>query len=156
MENIMKLKALAVATFALGSSFALADSYRADVSAIYDDFDGDIKTTALAGAFYFKDVDTTGKPLAEADFLQKASNFNVAASTSDFGASDNLDAVSAGVEFYVPDTIFYVAADVTNFSAGGDSDTNWTATLGVTPIDGLLVTTQYDDDVDYKFNLQAN
>lgn len=157
MEKIMKLKALAAITaLSLGSSLALADSYRSEFAAAYDDFDGDVKTLLVGGAFYFDQVDTSGKPLAEAAFLNKASNVSLIAGTADInGASDNVDTVGAGVEFYVPNTILYVAADVTRWSVGDDSDNNWTATLGVTPIDGLLVTTQYDDDVDYEFNVQA-
>lgn len=151
----MKFKAIVATAALLSSASVLADPYRADISATYDDLDGDVKTTALHGDFYFKPVETSGKPLAEAAYLQKASNVNLSIGTKDFGGDDNIDVVVAGVEFYVPDTILYVAADFARASAGGNSDSNWTATLGVTPIDGLRVTTVYDDSVDYKFNVQA-
>jgi len=153
----MKITAVAmISALSLSAHVALADSYKADLSVGYADFDGDASTLYANGQFFLNEVDTKGKPLAEAAFLQRASNLALSVGTTDIdGVDDNIDHVAAMGEFYVPDTMLYVAAGVVRVDGGNESDTDWVASVGVTPIDGLLITTDYDHDLGYDFNLHA-
>lgn len=141
-------KILGVAVALVVSNAAIADSYRTEITAGATDSDATDTSFDLGIRYHFQEVDTSGKPLAEAAFLNKSSN--VYAETVNI-AGDGDTETTAGVEFYLPNTMFYGGFDVTKT----DDNTSWTATLGVTPIDGLLVTTSYKEDVDYDLNLDA-
>ncbi|WP_370979298.1 putative porin [Agaribacterium sp. ZY112] len=89
----MKKLALATATLAAmaGTSAFAADTYRAEVGVGYDQIspDGgdDIGNYNIYGDFYFKEVDTSKGPLAEAAFLDKASNVGLTYADSDVDGS---------------------------------------------------------------------
>lgn len=141
-------KILGVAVALVVSNAAIADSYRTEITVGATDSDATDTSLDLGIRYHFQEVDTSGKPLAEAAFLNKSSN--VYAETTNI-AGDGDTETTAGVEFYLPNTMFYGGFDVTKT----DDNTSWKATLGVTPIDGLLVTTSYEEDVDYNLNLDA-
>lgn len=67
----------------------------------------------------------------------------------------------AEVRFYVPDTIFYLEAELlfTESSAPGleaeNTDNVWRGALGLASVDGLLFLTRYSDDQDYRFNIET-
>jgi hypothetical protein len=155
----MKLKSLSAAiTLSLASSAAFAGSYNAEVSVGYTDFDGDADAISLMGELFFAPVNTDGHPLEEAAFLEKASSVELSYTSISDGPAD-LTAAILGVNYYIPDTIFFAGAAIarTTVEVGSfdDSDTDWGLVAGVTPIDGLLVTTEYFNEAGYDLNLHA-
>ncbi|WP_036188627.1 putative porin [Marinimicrobium agarilyticum] len=143
----MKFKSLALATaFAFSSGFAVAD-YQSEIGADYTDVEDGDGAFGMYGELHFSPVQTRNHPLAEAAFLERSSNV-FARGGNDF------DLLTVGGELYVPDTMFYVKAEVVRDDRFADSDTTAYATLGLTPIDGLRVTTTFSDD-GYDANLSA-
>lgn len=155
----MKFKSLSTAiALSLASTTAFSGSFNAEVTANYADLDGDADTIALIGELYFAQVNTDGHPLEEADFLEKASNVELAYASTSAGPVDSTLA-TLGVNYYIPDTIFFAGAAIARATVEvgsfDDSDTDWGLTAGVTPIEGLLVTTEYFNEPGYDLNLQA-
>jgi hypothetical protein len=151
LMNSRKIVPLCVAA-ALGcaSLSAFADDYRAEVqlNATRIDPDGDfphIDTFGVNGTYYLEPVKTDGLPLAEAAFLGKSSYVGASASRAEFDGA-HTDFYSAGIGYYVPNTIFFGSLGAVHSKFGGESDTTWVGTFGVTPFDGLLVTTSFDED----------
>jgi hypothetical protein len=145
----MKMKTLAVAILlASGSSFAAANSYQAEVGGNITIVDGADNYFGLYGEYHFTPVNVgTTNPLAEAAFLNRSSNVFVR-------GDHDLDVLQAGVEFFVPDTMFYVKGAVTSNRLGNNTDDGWYAQIGLMPMDGLLITTTLDDN-DYDPNVQV-
>lgn len=150
----MKLKTL-VATMALtcASSVALAQNYNFEVGVNYTDIDRDVGGSddafGVYGKYYFQEVRPGNNPLAEAAFINRSSNAYV-------NGRDDLDVVNAGVEFYIPDTIFYGAAEIQRQDYDGQSTENdWGVRLGLTPLAGLRVWTEYWDEPGYDANIHA-
>ncbi|ARU29497.1 putative porin [Cellvibrio sp. PSBB006] len=150
----MKLKTL-VATMALtcASSVALAQNYNFEVGVNYTDVDydagGNDDFFGVYGEYHFQEVRPGNNPLAEAAFINRSSNAYVI-------GNNDLDVVTAGVEFYIPDTIFYGAAEIKREDYDGSSTENdWGVRLGLTPITGLLVWTEYYDEPGYDANIHA-
>lgn len=160
--------------------FALSETYRTEISANYgetdsDYYSGDNYSVGLSGKLYFSPVDTAGLPLAEAAFLQKASSFSVSLSNSEYEyEGDNQDAYSRGANltYFVPNSIFFVGAGITenkwtyhyrlndesNFIKGStDWESRWNAAVGIAPIDGLQVWSDFYEhtDVSEHWNLNA-
>ncbi len=143
----MKFKSLALATaFAFSSGFAVAD-YQSEVGANYTDVEDGDGAFGVYGQMHFSPVQTRNHPLAEAAFLERSTNVYAA-------AGDDFDSLTVGGELYVPDTMFYIGARVNRVDTGADDETTAYATLGLTPIDGLLVTTEFSED-GYDANLSA-
>jgi len=143
----MKIKTLAVATAMIFSSgLASANSYQGEVGATYTDVDGGDGSFGLRGELHLNPVQTRNLPLAEAAFLQQSSNIYAE-------SSDDFDNLTVGGELYIPDTMFFVGAGVNRISNGG-SDTTLFASLGLTPIDGMLITTDFTDD-GYDANIEV-
>lgn len=147
----MKLKALAVATACVfGSAAAVAAPYQIEAGASYYHLDRDSGGSdgafGVRGEYHFAPVQTREHPLAEAAFLERSTNVYAQ-------GADDFDALSIGGEFYVPNSMFYVAADVSRYDYGS-SDTVVTGTFGVLPLDGLLITTSVTDD-GYDANVSA-
>lgn len=146
----MKLKALSAAIgFSMYSAFALASPYQAEVSATYeggDDYDG----VHLEGEWHFNTVNTARHPLAEADFIQRSSHVSVDYRYRDFDET-SVDEMNVELDYFVPNSIFFVGAGYHR----DDGDNDWSVTLGVLPMQGLLVTTTYRGDAGYDLNLAA-
>ncbi len=131
---------------------AQADDYRFELGASFDRalFDGDISDDdadifSIGGTFYLKPVPTDGVPLAEAAFLHRSSFVAAQIARVDVGG-ENFDLLGANFGYYIPNTIFFGRIGVTKADIGEDDDTNVNGTFGVMPIDGLLVTTDFDED----------
>ncbi len=134
-------------------------------SVIYTDHDE--WTVSLGGVSYFKQVDTTRGPLAEAAFLNRASGARLIYSRTetevsmkawgDYEASGETrtDYAIGQIEYFIPDSIFYlslgVAAAQARYSSSmtedyvtettsekSDWDYKGVASLGITPLDGLM------------------
>lgn len=143
------------ATIALtcASSIALAQDYSFEVGANYTNVDPDEGRSSdyigAYGEYHFQPVRVGNNPLAEAAFINRSSNVYV------FGYED-LDVLHAGVDFYIPDTIFYVGAEFSRTDRDGQDNNNDVGVrLGLTPVTGLQIWTQYWDEPGYDANLHA-
>jgi hypothetical protein len=147
-------RACLAAAFALGLSVQVqADDYRWELGLAFDRamFDGDdVPDTDLlnvGGTFHLQPVRTDGLPLAEAAFLSRSSFLSAGAARFEAG-DEKFDVFGANFGYYVPNTIFYGRIGVLKFDddLGLGDDTNVNATFGIAPFDGLLVTTDFDED----------
>jgi hypothetical protein len=128
-------------------------AYQFETSVAYTDYyDGLYTGTIFRGAYYFSQVTTDSKPLAESAFLGKNSNINFGYADFESDDFDAQDSSFVSISYYIPNSIFF-----TSVSYSEDEDENdATLNLGISPIDGLLITTQHDKDADeYNENLYA-
>ena len=157
-----KLRSLAPALlFALAPAAALADDYRFEVKGTFDrhmrsndgDSSADLDVATLAGTWYFAPVSTDNVPLAEAAFLGRASSLSAIAAQLDL-LGTHLDAQSASVGYYIPGTMFYAGVGVlrdedliglSSTTVLTEYNTTWSGTLGIAPLDGLLLTTDFQE-----------
>jgi len=122
----------------------------------------DSETYSLEGIYYFNPVQTRTHPLGQAAFLERASNIRIGYNRETLegpdqtftngedqwfvqeGTSSSVDAVSVRGEWYLPGDLFYMGLGLTHFEEdffGSRSDTRWSASLGITPAEGLLIST---------------
>ncbi len=153
----MKKYFLPLALTACFSTISFAEDYQFDVAGVIakEDLDNlNVDSTVIAAGiqYHFKGVDTSQGPLAEAGYLNKSSNISALQMTDISGDAD-VDVTILSGEIYIPNTMFYLKADHAIFDGGDDSTT--TLHFGLTPIDGLLLTTYYNDDTDYQANINA-
>jgi hypothetical protein len=157
----MKLKLLVAALGVAASGFALADTYQADVaaSAARHDVDGinsNFNRYDVIGHYYFNAVKTDNVPLAEAAYLGKNSNFFAGyARTNADGIDSRTNSYGVGLEVYIPESFLYVKAAAQRDSIDGHHLNDWYTSIGITPIDGLLITTEYDHEDGYDANIHA-
>lgn len=149
----MKKLLTAIGIVAATSAAFTAQAYQFEVGARYSHVDvdhaGSDNAFGLYGQYFFQDVRVGTLPYAEAAFLNRSSFAYVT-------TSDDFDHVSAGAAFYIPDTMFYVAGEVRRDKFPGAGHNNdWGIKLGLTPIAGLLVWTQYYDEPGYDANIHA-
>lgn len=157
---MIRLHRLAPALLLALAPAAFGDDYRFEVKGAFardqpaGDFLDDIDIMSLGGTWYFEPVSVDGVPLAEAAFLGRVSFLSAIAARFDgfFGTHLNVQGVSAG--YYIPHSIFYVNAGashgqtVTAISSTivqKEYDTRWFGTVGVAPLDGLLVYTKFQE-----------
>ena len=159
------MKKLAIAS-ALLSALAItgtANAYQAEVgaAAAYIDPDNGSSGSAFGvdGTYYFNPVQTRNAPLAEAAFLDRASNVNAQATFADRGDLDN-NTYGVGAEVFVPNSDFYLSGNISKneaerFNILGqkyDFDTTYySAEVGYLPAPGLLIAAGvkgYDNDND--------
>lgn len=176
----MKLKLLpAMITTAgfLTAPFALAATYQSEISATYADIDANKSSeegylVSLEGTYYFAPVDTANHPLAEAAFIQKASNVYLNLGNAEYKYKDDgqrLDIYlrTLGVDFYIPNSMFYLGAGINehkskaSWSGEDYSDsTKWDSTgfvkVGIAPVTGLLVWSEFTEDVDVSDDWNIN
>jgi len=157
----MKLKMIVAACALVASGVVLADSYQTELNADATRVDSDStkdKTTSynVGGSYYFNAVKTDNVPLAESAYLGK--NSNVFASANLFpkqnGISSN-QAYTLGAEFYIPESFLYVSAGGSHSTLSHVDNNDWFTTVGITPIDGLLITTEYAHNAGYDANIHA-
>jgi hypothetical protein len=162
MENFMKFSRTILSTMLLASTATFANAYNGEVGLKYTD-NGvtllnntspieDVSTIQLHGIYNFSEVNTDGKPLAESAFLGKNSFVRASHSEFDADGGGSADAQTIGVGFYIPNSIFYVGAEHYKFEDSDDTQIE----VGVTPIDGLLISTSYFTESDgYEPNIEA-
>lgn len=147
----------------LATSFGSAHAYQAEVGGtinVYDFDEVDTETGfAVDGTYYFNPVQVKNNPLNEAAFLDRASNVNAEISYIDLDFADKTT-FGAGIEYFVPNSDFYLSADIghSTVKADGldnDNTLNYRAEVGYLPVPGLLVAVgldghdnDYDDNVD--------
>jgi len=139
----MKLKLFFAATLLATSTFAIADAYRAEVGANAAHWDMDVFNSSsniydVNGKYYFNLVQTDNLPLAEAAYLGKSSKI-----------------YSGGVEVYIPENFLYIKVEGIHQRYPNSSDTSALTTVGLTPLDGLRVTTSWNSDESYHANVDA-
>ena len=150
MTTVRRLTAVFLAGI-LASAAAQADDYRFELAGSFDrvGFDDapDADIITVGGTFYLKPVPTDGLPLAEAAFLNHSSYVRASLARLDF-AGENADLLDASFAYYIPNTIFYARVGVTKVDedVGLDDDTIVNGSFGVTPIDGLLLYTDFTED----------
>lgn len=142
---------------------------------------------AVTGKLYFQDVELKNFVYGEAAFLNRASNISVSYAQNEYKVDDRFPATnthlrtktteritSANVEFFIPNTPIYLAGGVSDsksrirgWQRNGSEETRiheninpssyWHASLGITPIDGLLVATDFyeDDDIKDRWTLRT-
>lgn len=148
-------------------AYSADSSYNAELSATYgqSDVDGfdeaDSSIYGINGAYYFSGVNTRNHPLAEAAFLEKSSNVYASWVRNDYdGDWGDLDVTTIGVDFYIPDTMLFLGAGVLQHDideeGANDKDSHWFAKVGITPVDGLLVWSQFYEDVDISDHWNIN
>lgn len=151
----MKQKILAASIMLLlgsGATVTVAQSYQFEAGAAITHTDPDNghsdESVGINGTYHFTRVQIANLPLAEAAFLQRSSNAYVR-------SYEELDVIYAGAEFYIPDTIFYVAAELQRVDVRGYRNNDWGIRVGVTPLAGLLVWTSYYDEPGYDPNIHG-
>lgn len=136
LYGVFAMKKLSLATAVLASVFAMgANAYQAEVggSLGYIDAADGVTVVGVDGTYYFAPVQTKNGPLNEAAFLNRASNIHGELSYDDLSEDT---AVSAGVEYYVPNTDFYLSADL---GTDGADTTTYAAEVGYLPASNFLV-----------------
>lgn len=169
-----KLRGLAPALLlAFVPAAALADDYRLEIEGAFsrdmpsedDGSFGDIDSAQLSGTWYFAPVPTDNVPLAEAAYLGRASFLSAVVAQVDFdGLVDTrLDGQGVNVGYYIPNTMFYASVGVSHAQGiralnstilEQDYNTTMFGTVGIAPLDGLLVTTDFVEG-GYTPNLTA-
>jgi len=178
----MKLKLLPAIITAAGlltAPFALAATYQSEISATYADIDISDDSEegyfiGLEGKYYIAPVDTANHPLAEAAFIEKASNVYLKLGNYELkDTGDRLDIYqrSLGIDFYIPNSIFYVGAGVNEYKSKyiwpSDEDSNagsnsskwnseWFVKAGIAPVTGLLVWSEFTENVNVSDEWNIN
>ena len=169
------MKKLGLAT-ALLLAMTDAQAYQFEVQGQSEYIDNTVNdknfTGAVQGTYYFKNVDATKGPLAEAAFLNQASNFSLAYNYGEYD-EDGLDIVShtygAKAEAYVPTQLVPVYAsaayshtinDSKNNLASDDQGDRYALELGAVVAPNFLVAVGYTSVADQysldAFNILAN
>ena len=148
--NRKLLPSLLAVTLACGGVSAFADDYRGEVTLFGDrtEPDGDfphLDQFAAVGSYYLSPVRTDGLPLAEAAFLNRSSFVRGAAVRSEVG-DEKIDIFSASLGYYMPDTIFFGRLGVSYADDFDGDQTQFFGSFGITPLDGLLLFTNFDED----------
>lgn len=146
------------------SSVAVADDYRVELAGLYTRSDAgseyaDSKGYAAGARLHFTSVNTDEHPLAEAAYLEKSNNL---ALTYIYDDDEYLESKTwqGQIEIYIPQAFLYVAPfyeySASEFFSDFDyKENDWGADIGVTPADGLRISTRWSDEVDYELNLDA-
>lgn len=150
MSSRKLIPSLLALTLAGGALPALADDYRAEVTLFGDRAEPDgnaphVDQFAAVGAYYLEPVRTDGLPLAEAAFLNRSSFVRGAAMRSEIG-NEKIDIFSASLGYYMPDTIFFGRLGVSYADDFDGDQTKFNGSFGITPLDGLLLLTNFDED----------
>lgn len=169
MARVFAAPALALLTLCACAE-SLASDYRAEARAFTararnDGPDG--KSYGLQGTYYFGEVGIDGVPLGEAAFLGRESMMSLSGQRAGI-SGDYSDTWYLDTEIYIPTAIpLFITAGVARFETlrydpdtfepREGHDTAWDAGIGVTPLDGLRITTRfrehggYDPNVDVKY-----
>ncbi len=133
-----------------------ANAYQTEVNGSYEHTEieeGKINTVTLSGQYYFNPVETRNAPLAEAAFLDKASNLGLAYSYSKIKDDDEdlvdfqFNTLGLESELFIPDSQFYVSgalhrtnvkATVHGLGSESDNGNGYEFEAGFLPINGLL------------------
>lgn len=154
----MNFKTLSLVCAVFAASSAFADTYQVDTNLeAHRISDGGFKSHEEFNQarinYYFKGVNTDGVPQSEAAFLGQNSNIYGAVSQW----SDSINTYRVGAEFYIPESFLYVRGEAERIEDFGNF---YLASIGLTPIKGLRIWTDYEyttmlDSNPYRFNVNA-
>jgi len=165
------MKKLGLAT-ALLLAMTGAQAYQFEVQGQSEYIDNTVNdknfTGAVQGTYYFKDVDSSKGPLAEAAFLNQASNASLAYNYGEYDvdadeADQTVHTIGAKAEAYVPTKVVPVYASasysstITDNKAAGIADDHgdrYALEVGVLPINNFLVAVGYTS-VANQYSLDA-
>ena len=154
-----RMYTIAMATLlAIASATLVADPYQVEVKAGLSQTSAD----SAFGAYYFLPLESNPPALGDSAYLDdKTSVFaNVLELNSPF-YHGNL--ITAGIDYFVPNSIFYVGGDLAEHQVDGlssripgfhDSVRDWRASAGIS-IRGLLIKTSYQEENGYDPNVTA-
>lgn len=160
----MKLKIIVAACVLVSSGVVMADPYQVELGGkVYrfkddDNFGSNDKFHVYEadGAYYFNQVSTENVPLAEAAYLGKNTNiFARLSHVPEQNGAPSLNTTIVGGELYIPESFLYVQAGVARTTSDHYTDNDWFTSVGITPIDGLLISTSYSHDAGYDANLHG-
>lgn len=155
------MKKLAIAS-ALLSAIAMtgtaAHAYQTEIGASAGVVDQDVGGTngsfGVDGTYYFNPVQTRNAPLAEAAFLDRASNVSAQYQYDEVGNNDR-HRYGVGAEYFVPNSDFYLSGNIGRDDYENFDETVYGAEIGYLPAPGLLIAAglkgydnDYDDGVD--------
>jgi Putative general bacterial porin len=136
------LKKLALAT-ALLAGLGTAHAYQAELNVGYENTDidnvGDLDTFFINGKYYLNTVQVKNSPLAEAAFLNKASNIGLGYANASGDGDEDIDVFGVSGEFYIPNTQFYVSGTINQVDFAGEDNTGYAFEVGYLPVNGLLL-----------------
>ncbi|ENU21692.1 hypothetical protein F993_03613 [Acinetobacter proteolyticus] len=151
------MKKLSLVAALLSACFAInAHAYQSEVDAAYEHIDmdeGKGNSAVITGKYYFNPVQTRNAPLAEAAFLDKASNIGGGYAYSkledDEDSSDlQFNIIGLQGEFYIPNSQFYlsgalhrtnVKATMNGLGSNSENGDGYSLEAGFLPINGLLL-----------------
>lgn len=145
------------------SAAAMADSYQGEVSfgatRVNSEFlESDGKSYALSGSYYFSPVEVGSFPLAEAAYLgQKSRVYGSYLNVPSQNGFPSANGYAVGMEIYIPENFVYFQLGASRYKMRDpyNSNNDWSASVGLTPINGLLVSTSYSQDAGYNPNVYA-
>ena len=152
-------KLLAVACVMALSAAAAAEDYRAEVGVAYQNISGDYNAVVGTGEFYFNAVSTAERPWAEAAFLQREGGAFALAAVAEYDDFERAVVLEAGAEIYTLNDMLYLSGKVVRYAYDNDfyddtfTDTAVEVEVGFSPVAGLLVSTVYNSEQDYDFNV---
>lgn len=147
----MKKLTISTALLAALAVTGTAQAYQFEANAGYahskaDDVDVKSNAFAIGGSYYLAPVDVKNYPLAEAAFMNRASNLNAFYGYSKTEAANvdgKLNTGVVGIEYYIPNSDFYLSGNVGfgNSKILGQSidSTTYAAEVGYLPTANLLV-----------------
>ncbi|WEI19536.1 putative porin [Acinetobacter proteolyticus] len=151
------MKKLSLVAALLSACFAInAHAYQSEVDAAYEHIDmdeGKGNSAVITGKYYFNPVQTRNAPLAEAAFLDKASNIGGGYAYSklkdDEDSSDlQFNIIGLQGEFYIPNSQFYlsgalhrtnVKSTMNGLGSNSENGDGYSLEAGFLPINGLLL-----------------
>lgn len=151
------MKKLSLLTALIGACFAInAHAYQTETKGSYERInmdDGKGNSAVLTGKYYFNPVQTRNAPLAEAAFLDRASNIGGGYAYSklkdDEGFGDlQFNILGLQGEFYIPDSQFYlsgalhrtnVKATINGVGSHSENGHGYHLEAGFLPVHGLLI-----------------
>jgi hypothetical protein len=149
----MKFSRVLLAALITTSLSPFVNAYQFEASAGYRDYYDSLITAAdLRAAYYFSQVMTDSKPLGEAAFLGKSSSVELSYSHFDTNYAGSSDSKQISVSYFIPHSIFF-----TELFYDDNVNGNYAVLrLGISPIEGLLITTYHNNEADdYNANLYA-
>ncbi|MEX5443837.1 putative porin [Acinetobacter schindleri] len=128
---------------ALFAACGMTNAYQAELNIGYENTDidnaGDLDTLFINGKYYLNGVQSKGSPLAEAAFMDKASNIGLGYANASGDGDEDIDVIGISGEFFIPNTQFYVSGALNKVDFANEDNTGYAIELGYLPINGLLL-----------------
>jgi len=140
----MKKLAIASAVLSILAISSVANAYQAEVGVDYTRVSPDGGSNGngfgVNGKYYFNDVQTRDYPLAEAGFMNRASNVD-ASYQYNRADGNSTNTYGVGIEYFVPNSDFYTSAsfDKSDNDNSRNNTKRATAEIGYLPAPNLLL-----------------